>query len=211
MNSRGVKEMKQEKEKENDSYVLEDDGTPVKIHTMWSIVPRIMIMPGAGWKLLWNNGPLPEVAGLRFLIPISLISGASEFFVYLYQVQVDFADVLVSSVIQFCSFFLGYFLSLLFLKLALPKDSKSFADTHYCKLMVMTAIGTLAFFHFLFMALPMFDFVLEFLPLWTVFLLYEGLRQKHISDSMQLYATAAVCVIVICAPFLIEWILTLFM
>ena len=199
------------KKEDIDSYVIEDDEKPVNIYTMWSIVPRIMVMPGPGWKRLWNHGPLPEVAGVRFLLPLSILSGASEFFVYLYQVQLVLADVLVSAVIQFCSFFLGYFLSLLLMKLAMPKDSKEFVDSHYAKLMVMTGIGTLALFHIIFMALPMFDFIIEFFPLWTVYILYEGMRQKHVSQSMQLYATGALCVIVICAPFLVEWILTLFM
>lgn len=193
-----------------DSYVIEDDGKPVRTFTMWSLVPRIMVMPGSGWQRLWYHGPLPEVAGIRFLLPLCILSGLSEFFVYLYQVQVVFSDVLVSAVIQFCSFFLGYFLSLLLLKFAMPKDSEGFSDTPYARLMLMTGIGTLAFFHVLFMALPMFDFILEFLPLWTVYILYEGMRQKKVSESKQMYATGVVCFIVICAPFLIEWLLTLF-
>lgn len=193
-----------------DSYVIEDDGKPVRLETMWSLVPRIMAMPGSGWKRLRDHGPLPEVALVRFLLPLCVLSGVAEFFVYLYQVQLSFADILVSAVIQFCSFFLGYFLSLLMLKVLMPKDAEGFVETQYAKLMIMTGIGTLALFHVVFMALPMFDFVLEFLPLWTVYILYEAMRQKKVSESKQLYATGAVCFTVISAPFIIEWLLTFF-
>lgn len=178
-----------------------------KTYTMWGLVPRIMINPASGWRMTMEYGPLPEVALLRFLLPLSVLSGLSEFFVYLYEVQLAFSDVLVSAVINFCSFFLGYFVALLFTMWAFPKEARPFVKTPYCKLMIMTGMGTLALFHIVFMALPMFDFLLEFLPLWTVFLIYEGMRLKSVSESRQTYATGAICVIVICTPFLIEWAL----
>lgn len=194
-----------------DSYILEDDEELKKTYTMWNLVPRIMVMPTSGWKRLMDHGPLPEVAGIRFLLPLCILSALAQFFVYAYNVQLVFADVLVGAVITFCQFFLGYFLALVLLKLALPKDTDDFADTQFARLMIMTGIGTLAFFHILFMALPMLDFILEFLPLWTVYILYEGMRIKTVSPSKQSYAIGAVCVIVICAPFAIEWLLALFM
>ena len=196
-----------EKDTEFDSYVLEDDAEEIRHYTMWSLIPRTMVMPASGWQRTFENGPLPEIAVIRFLLPMCILSGLSEFFVYFYQVQLSFSSVLVSAVIIFCSFFIGYFLALLLAQIAMPKEARQFAGTDTAKLMIMTGIGTLALFHILFMALPMFDFILEFLPLWTVYILYEGMRKNKVSETKQTYATAALCVAVICSPMLIEWLL----
>lgn len=202
-----------------ESYRIEDEENdqPAKRQTMWSIVPQIMISPASGWAKAAECGPSPEIATLRFLLPLCLVSGASVFLTLLYPrhsgvLNEDgaFTVLLVNAVIQFCSFFLGYYVALVMCKLFLPKDVKQLPTTAFGKLLIMTGTGTLAFFHILFELFPMLDFILVFLPLWTIFLLYKGMERSDMRSDKSILAIGVVCVVTIAGPTLVEWILALF-
>ena len=202
--------MKEDNENFN-SYVIEDDDDVEKRYTLWSIVPQAMINPAKGWRKGRFYGPMPEIAIIRFLIPLCIIAGVSDFFTLLYPGQYTFAGILLESVITLCSYFIGYFLALVLSRILLPGNSRHLPSTDYGKLLIMGAMGTLAFFHVLIKALPMFDFLLEFLPLWTIFIVFEGVKQvdKQEGDKA-LFAIGLLCVIIICSPILVEWVLALF-
>ena len=193
-----------------ESYNLDDEENDVKRLTMWSIVPRVMTMPASGWERMKQRGPTPEIAIIRYLLPISLMSGGAEFFSLLYPGQYELASILVAGVIQFCSFFIGYFLSLIFASIFLPKAAKGFPSTKYGKLLTMTGVSTLAIFHILLKALPMFDFVIEFLPIWTIFLIYKGMNIAEIEREKAAFSMGVMCLVVIACPVLVAWAFTLF-
>lgn len=192
-----------------ESYNIEEEKV-ARRHTMWSLVPRIMVSPLSGWEATRKSGPNPVVAILRFLLPICLLAGGSEFFTLLYQVQVSLPDLMVNSVVVFFSYFLGYYISLLLAKLILPAVSKDFPLTDYGRLLTTASIGTLAFYRILFQAFPMFDFIIEFFPLWTVFLIYKGMKIADIDPDRSAFSMGVMCVVIICSPSLVEWILSLF-
>lgn len=202
------------KEEDFESYVIEDDeepaGDPGKKYTMWNIVPKVMVFPNIGWPLAQKSGPAPEIAIIRFLLPISILSAVSDFISYLYPGSNNFTTTLVGAVITFCSFFLGYYLALVLSKILLPKEARDLPSSSYGKLMTIAAIGTLAFFNILMQALPMFDSILEFLPIWTVYVIYTGMKYAKIETDKTVYAIGVVCVAVICSPVIVEWILNLF-
>ena len=198
-----------EDDEDDESFRPEDSGGGKRL-TMWTIVPRTMIMPTSGWELARESGPSPELATIRFFLPLCLISGASVFLSKFYPGQETFASLLVEAVISFCSFFLGYYMAIVFAKLFLPKEARGFPLTKYGRLLTMTGVSTLAIFHILFSALPMFDFVFEFLPLWTIFLLYKGIHPDDIGKERYPLSLGVMCVVVICSPILVEWIFSLF-
>lgn len=198
-----------------ESYNIEDEEKTVKEEerrqTLWSLFPRILTMPASGWERVKRNGPSPDIATLRFLLPVSLLSGASELFTMIYQPgQHEFSDILVAGFIFFFSYFLGYYLSLVFAKMFLPKAAKFFPSSNYGKLLTMTGVATLAIFHILYKVLPFFDFVLEFLPIWTIFLIFKGMRISDIEPEKNAFSMGVMCVVIIACPVLMEWILTIF-
>lgn len=199
-----------EKKDNFDNYLIEDDEDDRKRYTMWSIMPVAMVNPQLGWSRARDEGPTPEIATLRFFIPICIFAALADFLIYLYPGQYTFPGVLVGSVVTLCSFFIGYYLSLVLTRLLLRKHSKSLPATDYGKLLIMGSTATLAFFHILMRAFPMFDFILEFLPLWTIYLVFEGIRQDHHDQEYSIFSIGMVCLIIICSPILIEWILSLF-
>lgn len=198
------------KDQDYESYSIEDDEDDVVRYTMWSIVPRVMAMPMSGWERAKNNGPSPDIAVLRFLLPVCLLAGGAEFLALLYQGSAGFASLLVNAVVSFCSFFLGYYIALVFARIFLPREARNFPSSRFGRLLTMTGIATLAFFHILMMALPMFDFVIEFFPLWTIFLIYKGMKFANIKPEKAPFSMGVMCVVVICGPILVEWALSLF-
>lgn len=186
--------------------------------TMWSLMPQIMTMPSTGWEKTRRRGPLPEVAVIRFFLPLCLISGFSVFFDYFYPDQQNylgteqgrFTVLLVNAVIQFTSFFLGYYLSLVLEKVFLPSDARKLPSTDYGKLLTMAGVGSLAIFHIIFEALQMLDFILVFLPLWTIFIIFKGMEKSDIRSEKHILTMGLVCMIVIACPTVLEWLLALF-
>ena len=178
--------------------------------TMWQIAPRIVMTPSVGWDMVMSRGPRPEIAVIRFLLPLCLMAAGSEFFTMIYNPDLSFTNVLVQSVITLTSYFLGYYIALVLAKLFLPKDAKEFPLTPYGKLVILTGVGSLAFFVVLIKLLPMIDFILEFLPVWTVFLIFKAMSKIAVSEEKQTLSIGIVCVIVICAPIIVEWFLSLF-
>ena len=201
---------------EYDNYSIEDDEEeeggkePSVRSTMWSLMPKVLVAPASGWEKVRKEGPSPEVAVIRFLLPFCLLAGGADFFRLLYEVQLVFSDLLVEAVITFCSFFLGYYVSLVLLKLFLPRESKEFPVTRYGRLLVIGSTVSLAIFHILYVALPMFDFLIEFFPLWTVFLIYKGTASGCFEEERHAFSMGVVCVVVICSPVLIKWIFSFF-
>ena len=204
-----------------ESYNITDEeevsGAEGRRYTMWRLVPLIMIMPTIGWEKVRENGPSPELAVIRFFLPLCLVAGASVFLAFLYPHQSGlaieenkFTLLLVNSVIVFCSFFIGYYLALVMQKIFLPKDMRGFPHTPFAKLLTLTGVATLAIFHILFEALPMLDSILVFLPLWTIFIIFKGLQSAKIKSDKSLLAIGVVCIVVIAAPSLVKWVLILF-
>lgn len=195
-----------------ENYRIEDEEEKdIKRITLWSVILRVMTMPASGWERVKKRGPSPDIASLRFLLPVSLLSGASEFFSLLYQPgQVEFAGIMVAGVISFFSYFLGYYLSLLLAKLFLPKVARYFPSTDYGKLVAMTGVSSLAIFHLVYKALPIFDFILEFLPIWTIFMVFKGMQIAGIEPEKAAFSMGVMCLVVIASPVLLESILSLF-
>lgn len=193
-----------------ESYNLDDEENEIKRQTMWRLVPQVMTMPTSGWERMKLRGPIPEIAILRYLLPISLMAGAAEFFSLLYPGQAEFSSLLVAGVINFCSYFIGYFLALIFASIFLPKIARGFPGTNYGKLLTMTGVSTLAIFRILYKAFPMLDFVFEFLPIWTIFLVYKGMAIAGIEREKAAFAMGAMCLVVIACPVLVAWAFSLF-
>lgn len=205
-----------------ENYNLEDEeedkqGAAEPSVTLWRLLPQIMITPSSGWERAKNVGPPPELAVVRFLLPLALISGAAVFLSLFYPHyalsmggESVFAVLLVSGVIQFCSFFIGYFLALVLAKVLLPKNAKFLISSPFGKLITLVGVATLALFHILYVALPMFDFFLDFLPLWTIFIIYSGLQKVALPSDKSILTVVVMCLVVIGTPTVIAWFLTLF-
>lgn len=198
-----------------ESYNIEDDEEERPSDerlTMWALMPSIMCTPASGWAKVRHSGPSPDIATIRFLLPLCLLSGAACFLSLLYPHDADtgFAVMLVEAVVELCSFFLGYYVAQVVAKLLMPKDDRHIVSTDYGKLLIMAGVATIALFHILFVAFPMIDFILGFLPIWTLFIQFKGMELIKFKSDKRLLSMAVICLATVASPAIIEWILMLF-
>ena len=201
-----------EKEEDNFTEYSIDDEQQEEILTLgkiWKIMFVTMGLPADGWNMLRDKNVSPNQVIPGFFIPLCILAALSNFFTLIYDSQLAYSDLFVNIVITFFSFFLGYYLAILMGRLLLPKADRDFPMTRFGRLMIIVGISTLLLFKILMFALPMFDFIIEFFPIWTVYLLYKGLAKSDLNENKISYSLGVICVVIIASPVLVEWLLSL--
>lgn len=205
--------MKTDKEDNFEEYTIQDEEEqrkPLTLPQIWLALLKAMVMPSTGWKQLNDNEIKPESVVVGFLLPLSVIAAFSNFFSLIYELDLRFTDLLVGIVITFFTYFLGYYIAVLIAKIFLPKQDRGFATSNYGRILILDSMGALAIIHIIMEALQLFDFVIEFFPLWTVYMLYKGMAFAKVDSNKATYSLGVMCVAVISSPVLINWFFDLF-
>lgn len=167
---------------------------------------RTMLTPVEGWKKLKRSRfKTDEVAG-RCFYPLVALAAVSEVSKIFYEANVTFSDWAIDGMTTFITFFFGYFTVLLVGGIILPSQSRDFLKKEIGKQFVMVSMSTLAIFWTLIQVLPAFEPVLVFLPLWTIYLIYKGIRVLRIPNEVENSTTGLMCMLVIGAPVLWNWL-----
>ena len=97
------------------------------------------------------------------------------------------------------------------MELLLPAEMTKKFDCDYGKSYFIVALTTITLFSILKDLLPMLWPILFFLPIWTMYLMFKGVRffkfEEHREWKFYLYAVAGV----IGMPLIIEWVLNALM
>ena len=136
----------------------------------------------------------------RCFYPLTALASASVFMDALYGTETEVTPLVISALIVFMSFFLGFFVTSLCTRLLLPDEMRNLSDTEYGKQYALYLLSTLTIFYTLGNCLPMLDPVLVFLPLWTVYLGCKGTRWMRIADNRKHTVTALLSAIVVLSP-----------
>lgn len=199
------------KEDNFEEYSIEDEEeqTTLTLPQLWRCILLAILLPASGWSALKKTGGKPERGITAFLLPVCILAALSTLFRLVYDKSSDVTDILIGIVVTFFSFFLGYFIVILIAKLFFPAHEKNFPSSDYGRWLSLTCIGTLALIYILSQALPMFDFIIEFFPLWTVYMLYKGMELAGLDRNKSTYDLGVMCVAVISSPFIINWFLSI--
>ncbi len=166
----------------------------------------MMINPVEGWKKIRRAKMSPETMARGCFFPLLAIAAASCFLECLYNSATTLSMAMVEGVKIFVAFFFGYYVSLLFIRVLMPRDKKGIADSSFGKQYVMYLLSTLAIFWVLYAALPMLGPVIAFLPLWTIYLAIRGARFFRFSDDRKNLLTTLLCLTILGAPILMYYI-----
>ena len=139
------------------------------------------------------------------LIALAAISEVSKIF---YEANVSVSDWAVDGLITFMTFFFGYFSVLLAGGFMLPSKSRDIIKKDIGKQFVMLAMSSLAIFWIFIQIMPMLEPVLVFLPLWTIYLIYKGVRILRVPEEVENSTTGLLCMLIIGIPVLWNWVLT---
>lgn len=204
--------MKTDKE-DFEEYSLEDEeeqSHPMALPQIWLTLLKAMIMPSQGWKKIRESDLKPDSAVIGFLLPMSLLAAISNLFSIIYDIDLKYTDLLVGMVVSFFTYFLGYYIAVLIARIFVPTAVRDFPMSNYGRNLITGCMGTLAMIHIIYEAFQLFDFVIEFFPLWIVFMLYKGMSQVNTDSNKATYTLGVMCVAVISSPVLIEWFFSFF-
>ncbi|MCH5231586.1 MAG: hypothetical protein J1F43_07300 [Muribaculaceae bacterium] len=168
---------------------------------------RIMFAPVEGWKKLRRNKVTLESIQAGCFYPLLALLAVSKFADYFYSVNVSLSQIITQGVVAFVSFFFGFYCIDIILQWLLPKDMVEKYSSAFGKNYIVISLSTIALFAILKDLLPMLWPILFFLPIWTMYLMFKGVRFFKFKDYQEVkfyvYAVAGVIGI----PLLIDWVL----
>jgi len=193
-------------DKEENDVEDADETSVTKTLSPLSILLRTMFTPVEGWKALKRARFKTDAFASRCFYPLIGICAVSEIVSMFYEANVTFGDWAKNGLCTFMTFFFGYFTVILFGGAVLPAKSREVLKKDIGKQFVMLAMSTLAFFWTLIRLMPMFEPVLVFLPLWTIYLVHKGVRILRVPKDVENSTTGLLCMLIIGVPVLWNWL-----
>lgn len=191
-----------EEEEEEESVVEEEDKRPSPVKILF----KTMFTPVEGWKALKRAGFKTDEFASRCFYPILALAAISDVASMFYEANVTFADWAMQGLSTFIMFFFGYFTVLFLGGFILPKRSRGILKKEIGKQFVMLSMSTLALFWILIQLLPMLEPVLVFLPLWTIYLVFKGVKILRVPDDVKASTVGLLCMLIIGMPLLWNWL-----
>ena len=173
----------------------------------FSFLFKIMFNPVEGWKILRRSKVSVESLQSGCFYPLLALLAISKFAEFFYSVNVNLTQIVTKAVVAFVSFFFGYFCVRMVLTWILPKEMARQFEERFGKEYILIALSTLALFSILTDILPMIWPILIFLPIWTLYLMFKGIRFFHFPESQEMKFFVISGASVIGVPLLIEWLL----
>ena len=186
-------------------YVPEDDGP--KPHALLLML-RSLLTPVHGWKAIKRSGLSPDRFASECFYPLTALASVSEFGQIIYGADVPVTSLIVSALIVFISYFVGYFMILVVGRIVL-RDGRKVLESNFGKLFVMNALSSLALFNSLVQLLPMLEPVLVFLPLWTIYVVCRGVRFLRLPRESETLVSCVLSLLIVGMPTLVGWLFSL--
>ena len=174
----------------------------------FAVMLQTMLGPMEGWKTLKRARFTTEEFASRCFYPMIAFAALSEGSILFYEANMTTADWAKSGLSTFITFFFGYFTVLLLGSVVLPKQSRDVLKKDVGKQFVMLSMSTLALFWAVIQLLPMLEPVLVFLPLWTIYIVFKGVRRLRVPKDVENSTTGLVCMLIIGVPVLWNWVMT---
>lgn len=193
---------------------IRDTGTAAKerakkvLKSPVAILMKILMTPVEGWKALKRSKITPEKFAAGSFFPLVAVAAMSGFADLFYEGDVALSEVLMQALITFISFLFGYFSITPVSQLLLPRNARDVVKKPVSKLYALAGISSLALFYAVYTLLPMFGPALVFLPIWTIYILFRGIRILRVPADHETHVVVAYCLMVIGLPALWGWLLT---
>ncbi|MDE7402351.1 MAG: hypothetical protein K2M87_02935 [Muribaculaceae bacterium] len=175
------------------------------------ILIKTMLTPVEGWKSLRRARFTKDEVARKCFYPIVGFAAFSEGASIFYEANYSISDWAIEGLCTFITFFFGYFVARLLGMHILPADSRAFLKKDIGGQFIMIAMSSLALFWSAIQIVPMFDPVLVFLPIWTIYMIYKGAKVMRIPAENRTKSIGLLCLLVIGVPILCSYLLTEFL
>ena len=192
----------EEREEENNL-----EQTDEKHKSAFILLLRIMFSPVEGWKKLRRSRISIEDFQSGCFYPILALLAVSKFADYFYSVNVTLTQIISEAIVAFVAYFFGFFCIGIVLNWILPQEIAEKYESKFGKNFTMVALSTLAIFSIITDLLPMLWPILIFLPIWTLYIMFKGVRFFKMlpNQETKFYIISSIAIIGI--PLLIDWAL----
>ncbi|MDE7110152.1 MAG: hypothetical protein K2O49_09340 [Muribaculaceae bacterium] len=168
---------------------------------------KVMLNPVEGWKSVRRSKITAEEIQVGCFYPLVALLAVSQFVEMIYSSRISLSTAVENAVFAFVSFFFGYFLIVILLRVIMPRLTTKSIEGDFGKVFVLVNLSTLCMFFTLTQLLPMLWAILIFLPLWTVYLISRGTRFFVFPHNRQITCTAVLCLLIVGIPMFLGWIL----
>lgn len=191
-----------------DDEDLEDEEENINKGSLFLLLFKIMSTPVEGWKEFKRRRYTVEEVSNGCFYPLVALAAVSEFAEMIYTTA-SLSTCLLRAVTAFIAFFFGYFTIILLSGVFLPKVSVMKVKGVLGKEFVMMNLSTLTLFFTAINLFKMIDAVLVFLPIWTIYLIYKGVRILRVPNEVESRTKIVLTFLIIGAPLLWQWFVSL--
>ena len=168
---------------------------------------KVLFSPIEGWKSVRRSKPGIEEMQQKCFYPLLGIYSLSKFMRIVYNTRTPVAEVIVSAISSFVSFFFGYFCIMLIMKALMHNELEKYRNEDFSKIFVCISLSTLCLFFTLLDIFPMLWAVLIFLPIWTIYAICWGVRFFKFPENKKAAFTVILSGLIVGVPCLIDWFL----
>lgn len=197
-----------EEDDEEDDDEDEEEEQDSKLNPALLLL-KILAAPVEGWKALKRGDYSVEEIASGCFYPLVAIAAISEFATKMYGTHITIGACMLLAITTFIAFFFGYFTIILLGGAVLPKSAREIFRNKFSKEFVMMNVASLALFRAALNLCPMIDAVLVFLPFWTIYLIFKGVRFLRMPPEYESRTRIILSVLVVGVPVLWEWLIEL--
>lgn len=175
----------------------------------FSALLRVMFGPVTGWKALKRARLKPERVGAMCFIPMVTFAALSTLAAMAYGTEIGGLQLTIDVVVTFVSYFFGYFLLPLIAGPMMDQKGRKSLESPFGRNAMMLCFTTLAIFKIIGNLLPIFEPVIVFLPLWTIYMIHRLVPVMQIGKDHWARATVVLSVLVVGLPAAWDYLLSL--
>ena len=168
---------------------------------------NILINPIEGWKKLRREAKTPESIQSECFYPLLAVLAICKFAVLFYYPRTSLSEVLVEAVSAFVSYFFGYYCILLILKQITQRKIGEQLLDNFGKNFILISLSSLCLFNIFTELLPMLWPILIFLPIWTIYIIFKGIKFFKLPENGIIKYTFIIGLTIIAIPLLLDMIL----
>lgn len=180
--------------------------SPVSRASVFGLLFKIMTTPVEGWKALKRCRLKAEEVAATGFYPLLALAAVSEFTALFYEAHVTISALVIPAIVTFITFFFGYFSVLLCGAVFLPAAASEKLKTQFGRQYIMMNVSTLALFYIMHRIIPILDPVVAFLPLWTIYLAWKGVKYLRVPPELETRTGATLSVLILACPLFWNWI-----
>lgn len=170
---------------------------------------RVMVNPNNGWRAYKASKFKSSAVERKCFYPLAAVAAAGKFFSKLYSPDMPLSQILVEAIVTFMSFFFGYFIVMLLMKIFFGVSTREKMESEFGKNYILLGLSCEALFSFLISALQFIEPVLVFLPIYTIYLLSKGVKFLRVPKESETVTTSICALLVVGVPILLDWLFTL--